>query len=337
VLKQFASDANCDAVSASATFYPRGKKMDFSPVIQALIASNPDTDYIVISREINRSLHMDLSELIKRKKNASKCVVFLTTKGGDPHAGYRIGRCLRHNYPDQVKICVASYCKSAGTLIAICADELAIGDFGELGPLDVQVRKPSEFGEQSSGLDPFQALTVALEHARDAFRLTLIEMRRGAKVSTKLAGEFASQIAVGVVAPLYAQIDPNRAGELQRALEIAFAYGSRLDEYRENLREGALKRLTIEYPSHGFVIDRKEAKQLFHRVSDLATEEANFTQSIWQILQDENGFGPHMLRAPKKKPGPTSAKSKGNKGSVASKKSAVRKAKPKRRALPTPK
>lgn len=322
---------------ASGTLYIKGKKVDFSPIIQSLIRSNPDTDYIVISREINRSLHADLSELIKRKKNASKCVVILTTRGGDAHSGYRIGRCLRHNYPDYVKICVPSYCKSAGTLIAICGNEIAIGDLGELGPLDIQVRKPSEFGEHSSGLDPLQALTVALEHARDAFRRTLLEMRRGAKLSTKLAGEFASQIAVGVVAPLYAQIDPNRAGELQRAMEIAYAYGDRLDKYTENLREGALKTLTVEYPSHGFVIDRKEAKQLFHRVSDLTTEEATFTQSIWQLLQDENEFGPHMLRAPGKKPGPASNKSKGNKGSVAAKKSPAKKAKPRRRALPAPK
>lgn len=121
-------------------------------------------------------------------------MVFLTTRGGDPNAGYRIGRCLRHSYPDGVKFCVPSYCKSAGTLIAICADELAIGNQGELGPLDIQVRKPSEFGESNSGLDPINALTVALEHGREAFRNTLVELRRYAKLSTKLAGEFASQI-----------------------------------------------------------------------------------------------------------------------------------------------
>src|SRR4051812_18268890 len=106
-----------------ANLYRCEAKMEFSPAGQALIDSKPDTDYIIVSRDISRSLHTDLSSLIKREKKASKCVVFLTTRGGDPHAGYRIGRCLRHNYPDQVKICVASYCKSAGTLIAISADE----------------------------------------------------------------------------------------------------------------------------------------------------------------------------------------------------------------------
>jgi membrane-bound ClpP family serine protease len=139
-------------------------------------------------------LHKALTKEIKLKKRGSKCVVFLTTRGGDPNAGYRIGRCLRHSYPDGVKFCVPSYCKSAGTLIAICADELAIGNQGELGPLDIQVRKPSEFGESNSGLDPINALTVALEHGREAFRNTLVELRRYAKLSTKLAGEFASQI-----------------------------------------------------------------------------------------------------------------------------------------------
>jgi hypothetical protein len=269
--------------------------MDFPKAARALVRANPDADFIIISHEITRQLHRALSKEIKLKKKGSKCVVFLTTRGGDPHAGYRIGRCLRHSYPDGVKICVPSYCKSAGTLIAICADELAIGDQGELGPLDIQMRKPSEFNESSSGLDPIHALNVALDHGRGAFRSMLLELRRQAKLSTKLAGEFASQIAVGVVGPLYAQIDPNRAGELQRAMQVAYEYGHRLD-YKKNLREGALKALLVGYPSHSFVIDRKEAKELFHHVSDLTSEEANFAESIWSKLEDEIDFGPHLVR-----------------------------------------
>lgn len=271
--------------------------MDFPEASRALVAANPETDFIIISHQISRALHRELTKQIKLKKRGSKCVMFLTTRGGDPHAGYRIGRCLRHSYPDGVKICVPSYCKSAGTLIAICADELAIGDQGELGPLDIQVRNPSEFGESNSGLDPVNALNVALEHGREAFRNTLVELRRHAKISTKLAGEFASHLAVGVVAPLYAQIDPNRAGELQRAMQVAYEYGQRLDSYKNNLREDALIRLLVAYPSHSFVIDRKEAKELFHRVTELTTEEANFAESLWSKLEDEVDLAPHVIHS----------------------------------------
>jgi ClpP class serine protease len=39
---------------------------------------------------------------------------------------------------------VSGYCKSAGTLIALGANELAFGEHGELGPLDVQIAKRDE-------------------------------------------------------------------------------------------------------------------------------------------------------------------------------------------------
>ena len=113
-----------------------------------------DKDLIVISREIDFPLFFDLNKAIKEKKKTCKnkeCVLFLTTQGGDPDAGYRIAKCLQNNY-DIIRLVVSSYCKSAGTLIAIAANEIAFGDLGELGPLDVQVMKHDEFGAQASGL-----------------------------------------------------------------------------------------------------------------------------------------------------------------------------------------
>lgn len=97
-------------------------------------------DIIVISRGVERSLHYDLTKAIEKHKKHSQCTVFLTTLGGDADAGYRIGRCLQHNY-EHITVVIPSLCKSAGTLVAIAAHELVIGDLGELGPLDVQVRK----------------------------------------------------------------------------------------------------------------------------------------------------------------------------------------------------
>jgi hypothetical protein len=72
---------------------------------------------------------------------------------------------------------------------------------------------------------------------------------------------------VGLFSPVYAQIDPVKLGEIQRAIAIAQAYGIRLNNaYDRNLLEGGLEHLIVGYPSHGFVIDRKEAKALFRRV-----------------------------------------------------------------------
>lgn len=265
--------------------------------MRALLATDPERDFIVVSRSIGRDLHADLTRLLdERTVRKDHCTLVLTTYGGDPHAGYRIARCLRHHYKS-IRLVIPSYCKSAGTLIAIAADELAIGDRGELGPLDIQVANPAELQERSSGLDPHQALEITMQHAIEAFRAALVDIRLVTRLSTKLAGEFASKLAAGMVEPLYAQIDPNRLGELQRAMRITHEYGSRLNGYSSNLKNRTLDKLVAGYPSHSFVIDRKEARDLFHRVFPTNAAEDTFCKAHWNLVGTESESGPFDLRS----------------------------------------
>lgn len=250
--------------------------------INGLFAAHPQRDFIVISHAVDRDLHLELSGALAVAEKAENCTVFLTTFGGDPDGGYRIARCLRHSYK-HVRLVVPSYCKSAGTLIAIAADEIAMGDLGELGPLDIQVLKGSELQENSSGLDIMQALQQLTSHTEDTFHRLLVQTRNFG-LSTKLCAEFAADVASGLMAPLIGQIDPIRLGEMERATRVAFDYGSRLNAYAQNLTAGALGRLIMQYPSHGFVIDRREARELFKRVSHPSEAEQTFVDSAWARL-----------------------------------------------------
>jgi Serine dehydrogenase proteinase len=256
----------------------------FNEAVQKLKSAQADRDFLIVSSPISRDLHYRLSGLLATKSQHKKCTVFLTTFGGDPDGGYRIARCLRHHYPEHLRVAVSSWCKSAGTLVAIAANELGIGDFGELGPLDIQVHKGSELQERSSGLDIIQALAAVTSHAKMTFHEMLRETR-GMGLSTKLSAEFAAHVSSAVAAPLFAQIDPMRIGEMQRATRIAFEYGQRLDKYAENLKPDALELLINAYPSHSFVIDRKEAKELFKNVGPLTQEEQGFVDLVWPAIR----------------------------------------------------
>lgn len=273
-------------------------------VFNALARSQGDRDIIVISQEISRDLHYKLSLEIEANKRHDKVTLFLTTRGGDPNGGYRIARCLQHNYK-HIRLVIPSLCKSAGTLIAIGANELVIGDLGELGPLDIQVRKDSELEGRSSGLDIIQALEQVQVHVRQAFFHTMIDVRRASGLSTKLAGEFAANVAIGATAPLYNQIDPNRLGEMQRAMRIAHEYGQRLNEHTRSLQQGALDRLVAKYPSHSFVIDRKEASKLFSVVEKPTVEEKNFVKLLWNhVFAEQLDVDPFFIsEAPEDTPG----------------------------------
>lgn len=261
---------------------------------------NPDgnRDIIIISRPIDRQLHHDLSDALLDGQKHNACTLFLTTGGGDADGAYRIGRCLQHHY-DHIRLVVPSICKSAGTLIALSAHDLAIGDRGELGPLDVQVRKHNEMAERSSGLDFTQAMEASLNHVMAAFRNTLVSIRRGTRVSTKLAGEFAAQIAASIANPLYSQIDPNRVGEMQRAISIALEYGHRLNKKSNTLKNpDSLNRLVAGYPSHNFVIDRKECTEIFSSVAAPSDLEVKIYLAFWEHLHEESDYGPIVVPSP---------------------------------------
>lgn len=222
-------------------------------------------DVIIYYGDINREGYEAVTKTCIEQKLHDEAYLVLATYGGDPHAGFRIARCLRHHY-GKFKILIPDHCKSAGTLVAIGADEIIIADRGELGPLDIQISKPDELLEQSSGMDIPQALDFLKQQTKATLSDLLWEIRVNRRLSTKVAAELASKMTSAMFHPIYAQIDPIKLGETSRANAIGFEYGKRLDLVADNLKPGSLVKLITHYPSHSFVIDRKEACDLFERV-----------------------------------------------------------------------
>ena len=64
------------------------------------------------------------------------CLLLLTAFGGSAEAAFRLTRTIKRQYR-RLTVYVDDYCKGAGMLLALAADELVISDFGELGPLDL--------------------------------------------------------------------------------------------------------------------------------------------------------------------------------------------------------
>jgi hypothetical protein len=226
-----------------------------------------------------------LIEACRRRRRHQNVMLFITTFGGDPNVAYRIARCFQRTYetigqeasrsagtPERKKVgnfyvCVMGMCKSAGTILTLGSDKLFMSDLGELGPIDVQLRKPDEVGERTSGLTPIQALQFLETQSRQLFDRHFKYLRFSDDLifSTKMAAELATNITVGLLKPIYEQIDPIRLAEVDRSLKISSEYGERIG--LNNLKEGALERLLVRYPSHGFVIDRREARDLFQNVA----------------------------------------------------------------------
>lgn len=256
-------------------------------LVQGFIESQ-DRDVFLYTGPIVYEPACQFVDLLCRKENRRRnAELFLTTPGGDPHAAYRIVRGLCHHY-GEIRLAVFGPCKSAGTLIAIGAHELVMAETGELGPLDVQITKPDEIVSSGSGLDIFQALAVITQSAFGTFEQYMLDIvsRSAGSISTKTAAEIARDFAVGLFTPITAQLDPTRLGEVQRAINIARAYGEKLGT--PNLKRDALDTLVEGYPSHSFVIDLEEAARLFKRVSPPTDDERQVAELFYPVLRQPN-------------------------------------------------
>ena len=207
-------------------------------------------------------------------------MVFMTTFGGNPNAAYRIARAIQCHYKlenrtdkgsferseRQFYLFVDSLCLSAGTLVALGATHLVLSDYAELGPLDVQLQRPDEPTERDSGLTPSQALTSLERRSISLFNAHFEQLRNSREISltTRTAVENAANITSGLMRSIYGQIDPMRLGEVERLMEIVAQYGNRLGKF--NVKPKTIARLLTGYPSHSFVIDRREARDLFNNV-----------------------------------------------------------------------
>jgi hypothetical protein len=239
------------------------------------VAAERDADVLILNFGIEAGFDTYFYRFMrKRALKRKNVVVLLTTEGGSADAAYRICRYLQDNY-ETLTIVAAGWCKSAGTLICVGANELIICDEGELGPLDVQIAKADELGERSSGL----AIEAAFEKLQQETMKLFLQSVKDIKEDTpwpityKTAADMAGTIVVGVMSDVFAKLDPLAVGEDYRSNLIAEEYAIRLNLKFNNLKEGNTTQspgrdmLVRGYPSHRFVIDRKEALNLFKRVS----------------------------------------------------------------------
>ena len=226
-----------------------------------------DADVFLFRGEISRSSSENVERLLSKRLRKPNALLILVTPGGDPDAAFRIGRAFQDLYTGVVASLIPGWCKSAGTLITLAGSKIYIGDMGELGPLDIQLAKQDEIEEAASGLLIETTLRTLEATATRMFLSITKTIRNETRVTTKMASEISAKMVIGLMGPVYGQVEPLRVGENARAMAITMQYGRRLSITSKCLNDPAsLEYLIRGYPDHGFVIDRKEAKSIYKDV-----------------------------------------------------------------------
>lgn len=260
---------------------------DFESVLTDIVSAysvEKNTDVLLYCGPLENPHDDTAIDCIKNPK-FENAILLLTTFGGSAHAAYRIARRLQKCYKS-FTVYIYTQCKSAGTLLALGANELIMSDYAEMGPLDVQLRKSDELGEYSSGLTITQSLSSLQTEAFSMFEDYFLRLRysSGLQITTKTAAEIAANLTIGLFKPIYNQVDPLRIGETDRAVRISMEYGDRIGKY--NLKPNALVKLVSGYPDHNFVIDRTEAKELFNRVREPSEAENKLANHLHGLVED---------------------------------------------------
>jgi len=194
--------------------------------------------------------------------------VVLHSGGGDINSAYQIAQLL-HLRAKNVSVIVPIFAKSAATLLTISASEIIMGEIAELGPLDTQVLERQKGGRKySSALNPFKSLEQLQSFSLETldYAVKLFINRSSLTVDEAIAR--AIEFAASTTSPLYSKLDIEKLGEYSRALSVGKEYGDRLlrryteigknDDERSNL----LDKLVRGYPSHDYIIDLVEMKDL---------------------------------------------------------------------------
>jgi hypothetical protein len=222
---------------------------------------------LLLNRDLRTAAFTAVMRCVRAHKAHEKLVLILVTYGGQPNVAYRIARFLQTAYQEIVAF-VPSECKSARTLMVSAAKTVVLSPFGEIGPMDVQLLQRDEIFGRRSGLTTRSALSDLKVHTYELFEhfMTEIVTSSSGAVSFRLAAEISARVSSRLMSKIYEQINPDALGQDLRDLNIADKYCERLNRRFRNLKPEAVHRLIHDYPSHDFVIDFEEAKEIFENV-----------------------------------------------------------------------
>jgi Periplasmic serine proteases (ClpP class) len=218
-----------------------------------------------------------LNEILDAMGKVKKISLFLYTSGGDMLAPIRIVKLIR-NHCDQFEILVPYKAHSAGTLICLGADKIAMSKLGELTPVDPSTGHP--FNPQNP-VNPQQRLEISVEDLNSYFLF-----------AKEKAGVKDEQI-IEAYKILSEKLHPLSIGNAYRACRMARMLTERLlwlhmdkNKDQEKIKKIA-KEITGDITIHAYPIDRDEASDLGLEIEKVDDKQSNIMYQLYGSYADE--------------------------------------------------
>lgn len=231
----------------------------------------------------------------KANPNTKDIDFIINSPGGSPDDAYRIIRTLRNNF-ERVNVVVPFWAKSAATLLSLGATKIIMGEFGEFGPLDIQIgveRDDSPEMDLESALNDEYSVRRIEARAQELYvqMFASLYSRPDVKIGkTELSNQILKYLA-SFYEPLLTQINPYSLGKKKRLLDIGNVYADRiLLFYNKQLpthqRNAVVDFLVNQCPDHGYAIDY-QIISLFLKNVQTAREVGDIYNDILQKITTE--------------------------------------------------
>jgi hypothetical protein len=181
--------------------------------------------------------------------------LFLFTSGGDIEAPWRIVSLIRE-FATKFSVLIPHRAASAGTLLAMGADEIVMTPLASLGPIDPSRTHP---------------LLPRREGSEEAEAVSVQDMRHAMQFIRDAVGEdqnYSSEAFAEIFKVLVEKIHPLAIGAIEQSYALAKLIGIRcLSSHMKDLEEAAqvekiVNRLCDDYKSHAYQIARNEAREI---------------------------------------------------------------------------
>lgn len=217
--------------------------------------------------------------------------IILHSLGGNADDAYRLIRAFRTRY-DVVNIIVPFWAKSAATIFAFGGTRILLHEFGELGPLDAQIKKDDDDG-LATGYASALNVQSSLEQIESRARVGVIEMMKTVggdpdiRISRKQLFDMLLSHSSHFYEPLLQKTDTMEIGSMARYLQIGAMYAERiLKQYStidEDKLRGLLDFLVYGAPDHGYVVDYSSLKPYLDNVH--LANEPPFGEDYYNTLE----------------------------------------------------
>lgn len=250
----------------------------------AAFSKAADSAVVVINSNIDSHCKSEVAHRLAKIGRQERLTVLLESPGGSIEDAYWIAKEIRM-WCKRLDVAVTGRAKSAATLVALAADRILFGPYGELGPLDVQLHDFSGGARPISPLETIRGMEFLRNYYLETFQNVVALLVPTLDIPHAI--EHAPKILAPIATPLYQMIDHRQLGDAFRQLLVSETYARsvmlRWSPLKNDptLVEKVISKLIWEYPHHEYIIDIEECRSIgICNANDMALDMSGICQHI---------------------------------------------------------